>query len=162
MRGMQNWGCTGYGLTIAWTCALLVAGCGDGDGRGLVPVKGRVTVKGQPLDGAVVTFLAPPWQRGNLGARGVSDGTGAFAVIGSRLGKSGALPGDYRVTLSRMVDAEGKPLALSGGNPDSPGTYESIPAAFASAEKTTLTATVPPKGGPVEIDLPVDLVKKKN
>jgi hypothetical protein len=82
-------------------------------------------------------------------------------VIGSRLGKAGALPGTYRVTLSRMVDGEGKPLVFSGQSQEPPGAYESIPAAFTSAEKTTLTATVPPKGGPVEIDLPVDLMKKK-
>jgi len=70
-------------LPIAIT-AVLLAGCGS---DGLVPVKGRVLLDGQPLDGAAVLFEP---EGGGVPATGVTDASGGFTLATS--GRGEALP----------------------------------------------------------------------
>src|SRR5512138_20654 len=79
----------------------LVAGCG-GSGAGDLPelaeVTGRVTMAGQPLEGAIVVF--EPRQGGSL-STGVTDADGRFELIYSQDHK-GAVPGQHTVKVSKM------------------------------------------------------------
>ncbi len=77
--------------------ALGASGCGGRDGP--VAVTGVVLLDGQPVSGATVAFL-PAGETGRP-ATGFTDAQGAFRLTTSGKG-DGALPGDYRVVVTRL------------------------------------------------------------
>jgi Domain of unknown function (DUF6795) len=100
------------GLTVLLSAA---AGC---DGRRTpVPVSGTVTLDGQPVEGATVTFhLVSDDKDGRL-ATGQTDRTGTFRL---RTGdEDGVRPGDYKVVIVKSVLA-GPKVKM----PDFPDTPE--------------------------------------
>jgi len=130
---------------------VILAGCG---GAKLVPAEGTITLDGKSLPNAVITFTP-------------SDGKGADSVATSTAegkftlftrGKAGAMPGDYKVT----VTAGGKPgdgppaelkeqakidymkkKMLDGGTAAPPKTAEQLALSkFSQAATTPLTAKV--------------------
>ena len=135
------------------------AGCG-GDGLKRVPVRGRITAQGVPLDEAVIQFLPAGSTRGE-GGIGRSDNEGNYSLTGSRNGIRGVVPGDYRVRVSRLVAPDGTPLGPDGREADTPGSHESLPREFASLDATPLKFTVPPSGGVVDIDIPAKVLRRK-
>ncbi len=75
-------------------CVVMVAGlagCGS-DGIGTAAVKGTVTYKGAPVDGATVMF-APTGSDGKTAA-GTTDAQGNFTLATIEAG-DGAMPGSY-------------------------------------------------------------------
>jgi hypothetical protein len=76
-------------------CLLLAAGCGGG--LKPVPVTGDVTLDGKPLANAGVLFC--PVEKGPE-AIGVTDASGKFQLSSTE--HSGALPGQYRVTITKQ------------------------------------------------------------
>ncbi|MBN2577819.1 MAG: hypothetical protein JXB10_02425 [Pirellulales bacterium] len=76
-------------------CLLLAAGCGGG--LKPVPVTGDVTLDGKPVDDAGVLFC--PKEKGPV-AIGVTDAAGKFQL--SSNDHSGALPGQYRVAITKQ------------------------------------------------------------
>ena len=85
--------------TLPWsrwvmTSVVVLAGCGGG----LVPVAGTVTLDGEPVAGAKVTFIpAGP----GIPATGTTDATGRYELrIGS--GRTGVPRGRYGVTVSKL------------------------------------------------------------
>lgn len=134
-------------------------GC-QGDGIRLVPIQGTVTIKGKPLDNATIQFTPTPGVQ-SPGGVGISDGNGSFTVIGSRMGGKGLVPGEYRVSVLRAVGADGLPLTNDVSGHVSQDSYESIPRRYTTPETSPLTAVVPPQGGPLSIDIPEDLVRRK-
>lgn len=84
---------------------LLLAGCGPGDG--LATVKGRVTLDGQPLEGALVEFQ--PLAAGGSPSSAITDAGGHYRLMYT-FQKAGALPGEHVVTIRTgrsYVDEEG-------------------------------------------------------
>ena len=86
--------------------AVLLAlwGCGGGDGLPRQAVSGTVTLDGQPLDAALITFTP-------LGA-GSDSTSGAAQVAGGSFSISqadGLIPGEYRVAISVSKEAPVKP-----------------------------------------------------
>ena len=80
--------------------ALLVSnGCDDG----LVEIRGVVTLDGEPLQAATVTF-ADPRGKGRP-AGGFTDENGQFLLTSFRP-QDGVPPGDYRVTVTKVADGE--------------------------------------------------------
>ncbi|GAG11349.1 unnamed protein product [marine sediment metagenome] len=73
---------------------LLAAGCGSADG--LARVKGTVTLKGQPLEGAVVDFrpLAP----GGSPSSGITDAEGRYLLM-YNFSTAGAMQGEHVVSI---------------------------------------------------------------
>jgi hypothetical protein len=126
-----------------------------------VPVKGVVTLDGQPVEGAVVHFLVPGEQTEGRPAFGTTDHEGRFRL--STLGREdGALPRDYRVVVFKYVPArpdvqipafpktpKGKAeredflYKLYG---DKPHTQNILPAKYADINTTPFQITVPTKG----------------
>jgi hypothetical protein len=87
---------------------LVFAGCGEADPFEHVGVSGKVTLNGEPLDGATITFV--PTVTG-AGAHGqISAGT-------YKIGRSeGPGPGSYRIEISKNV-ASGRKIP----DPEYPG-----------------------------------------
>jgi hypothetical protein len=78
-----------------------VVGCGDAN---LGRVRGTVTLDGQPLDGAMVTF-APV--EGGRPAAGRTDAQGRYQLVYSR-DSSGAMIGEHLVTISTYDERPGE------------------------------------------------------
>ncbi|HEY7428712.1 MAG TPA: hypothetical protein VH682_31065 [Gemmataceae bacterium] len=133
-------------------------GCGDGLKR--VPVQGKITAKGQPLENATVQFIPAGSTQGE-GGMGVSDNDGNFTLIGSRAGAKGVVAGEYKVRVSRLLARDGTPLPADAKQADNPGCKESVPVPYASLEATPLKATVPEAGGEVAIDIPAKILGRK-
>jgi hypothetical protein len=122
------------GLVLSLVC---VVGCGDTGADyskvELISVGGKVTLDGQPLAGAVVTFDAPDGQF----AYGLTDAGGAYALqLDSQ--KSGCTPGPktVRISTARKIiglnAAEGEGAAEVGeANPE--------------ASKSAVAEKVPPR-----------------
>jgi len=96
----------------------ILCGCGSGGAKNdkrlkTVNVSGVVTYKGQPVDGATVTFN--PGVATNPNA--ASDGKSAFATtdaqgrynLGTYATGDGAIPGKYFVTVTKVLSHERKP-----------------------------------------------------
>jgi hypothetical protein len=116
-----------------------------------VEVAGLLRMDGKPLTSALVTFV-PSGSTKGVECTGLTDDAGKFSLTQLR-GGSGAPPGEYRVVVNRFVKGDGKPVALGMGEfPADVGAVESLPPRYSSME-STLTATVPPMGGAISLDL---------
>jgi len=102
-------------LAVALVCG--AAGCGGKDKP--IPVEGVVLLDDQPLAGATVTF-APLAEEG-VPATGRTGQDGKF-TLATGDGRSGALPGEYKVMVSKAEAME-----LPGGQaPKSPEEIEQM------------------------------------
>jgi hypothetical protein len=115
------------------------------------PVSGVVTYKGQPVEGATITFFAQPGK--GRGAVGSTDASGQFTMTTFQP-KDGAIPGSYRVSISKM-DMEGAPAEGGpptggkkgeGGEPFSGIAKDLLPTKYKDAGKSGLTAEVKEDG----------------
>jgi hypothetical protein len=130
---------------------MFLVGCGgptvDPNRPKTYPVKGVVTYKGEPVEGATVMFMASGSQE--RGAIGKTDTSGGFALTTFEAA-DGALPGPYRVTVSKTVveDApeEVGPGDASGAEPFSGTAKDLLPTKYKDANKSGLTAEVKETG----------------
>lgn len=91
------------GFAAVMLLSFTIAGCGGSTGPKPVPVKGKVMLKGKPVDGAEVTFLSTTAGRS---ASGRTNADGTFSLTTMKTG-DGAPPGDYVVTISK-IETKGK------------------------------------------------------
>jgi hypothetical protein len=119
--------------------ALLLAGllgCGSSE---TVVVTGTVTLNGEPLAGAAVTFY-PDGTTGGLGGNGWTGPDGRYTLTSARGGK-GTLPGTYRVVVSRFLNPDGS--APDPKVPPAEGkARETLPGRYSDRDATELRATV--------------------
>jgi len=114
----------------------------------VAPVKGTVTMQGQPLADADVTFYfdgTPP--QGYIGSTAKTDSAGKYELITNA--QKGAPPGSYKVTVSRFVDKSGN---VPKNDPEAGSDVEqmlqsgvltqSVPPTFSDREQTQKTAEV--------------------
>lgn len=129
---------------LAGCMALVLAGCG-----GPVPVEGKVTLDGKPLAGATVVFIP---EGGGPESGAMTEEGGEFRLVTTKT--EGALPGVYRVTVSKK---EWPP----GVTPPDPTKMtfasvklkkETVPLKYTVQDKTPLRITVP-GGGTKEVHL---------
>jgi hypothetical protein len=80
---------------------LLSAHCGCGGKDRLVKLEGVVTLDGEPVEGAIVSFL--PDEGAGRFASGTTTKDGSFRLTTNRP-DDGALPGNYRVTVTLIPD----------------------------------------------------------
>ncbi len=95
--------------TLAAACCFFVIcflGCKGDNLPKTVPAEGIVTLDGNPVEGAIVVFIAT---QGNYNATGHTDASGKFKMNAFDT-KSGAVPGSYKVEISKtiMESATGK------------------------------------------------------
>lgn len=136
-----------------------LSACGSSDGLDRVPIMGLVTVEGTPLPGAVLSFTPANGTPG-LGALGTSDEAGKFEVVSSRQDDAGIPPGEYTVRVSRLAMPDGTPVPPDAPDADYPGSKESVPAPYSSAD-SPLKVTISPAGGEIQVDIPAKLLEPK-
>ena len=161
-------------VTLMFSLAALgFSGCGEKP----VPVNGIVTLDGKPVEGATVTFGTDDGKR-SYG--GFTDASGAFSLSGG--GVLGALPGTYKVTVTKSKKIEGSD-GMEAGNSDAMKQMEKmakeskgsnkgpggmmpgggtgvvappkseLPSVYATMKSTTLTVTVPAPNLPITLEL---------
>jgi hypothetical protein len=133
-------------MQIRWTLlvslglATLFAGC-EQRPYGLAPVSGVVTLDGNPVPGAQVSFQ-PQGGSGNEnpgpGSAGVCDDSGRYVLTTIR-NEPGAVPGSHAVRIYGP-----KTSVNSGSDTDAPGKKELFPPRYNF--QTELTFDVPPEG----------------
>ena len=129
--------------------ALAAVGCGGKYSP--VAVEGTVTLDGQPLDGAMVSFL--PQEGAGRAATGMTDADGTFQLTTFQEG-DGALPGTYRVIVTRTDAIPEPPEPLRPGNAQKVREHyrevmahrdkkSSLPAVYGDETKTPFIFSVP-------------------
>lgn len=130
-----------------------MAGCSGGGIAGLYPVSGTVTYQGQPVEGALISFIGKGETRPAT-AVSKKDGTYELYTLDSR----GALPGSYNVVVTKTeappesankdlgmspagVDLSMEQAAANVGKP-LPKPKELLPAKYGSPATTTLNFEV--------------------
>jgi len=97
-------------FAFIWLVFLLLAlGCSQGNPIGAVPVSGKVTYKGQPVEGATISFIPASETRPAIAISGPG---GAYHLM--TLDVPGAMPGNYTVIVRKNdVAAEStKPVTM--------------------------------------------------
>ena len=113
---------------------MCVTGCGRGDLK-TVPVSGAVTLNGQPLAAASVSFQPASQAAVAPGSYGVTDTTGRYQLRVTVTGQAGAIPGKHRV---RIVSAQ-----QTGSNDANLAVQDPVPLRYRDG---SLTFDVPEKG----------------
>lgn len=120
------------------------------------PVTGTVTMGGAPVDGANVIFQLSD---GSRSSSGVTDASGNY-TLSTFASEDGALPGEYRVAVTKYE----KEAAASGQfdestytepdpNAPSTGPKNLLPAKYANAQSSGLTATVKEESNTIDLTL---------
>lgn len=115
--------------TISFSLVLLcLLGCGgNDDGYQVTPVKGRVTLNGDPLADAEIAFhFQGEAPEGYTGAFGKTNADGQYELLTDV--RTGCLPGEHKVTVNKTVQAD---------DPQPP-----VPDKYASVDSTDITKTV--------------------
>jgi len=128
---------------------LVGAGCG-GDGLKRVPVRGKVTAGGAPVDKCTVQFLPLGGTKGQ-GGLGNTDQDGNYKMASGTL--AGIVPGEYKVRLSRYIARNGQPATTREDLMQNPDVRNSIPRKYSGMD-SPLRFTVPEAGGEINIDIP--------
>jgi hypothetical protein len=111
---------------------LLLAGCGGSGNPPTAKVTGTVTLKGAPVDGALVTFNP---ERGRP-ASGVTDVSGKF-TLSTFIKDDGAVLGKHKVTIAESN--RDKPPPMPGFGEPLPSRF---PAKYGKAESSPLSENV--------------------
>ncbi|MGQ9506075.1 MAG: carboxypeptidase-like regulatory domain-containing protein [Thermogutta sp.] len=147
-----------FRLTGVWLSAitlLIVSGCGSRGPR-LAVVKGRVTLDGQPLANAIVTFTPVA---GGPASTGTTNSNGEYELA-CQLGR-GAVVGQHKVSVRSQPPVPTGAGAVSSDDPSyqyggqdsstAPVFQEKIPAKYNT--QTTLVKEVKPGTNEINLDL---------
>jgi hypothetical protein len=121
-----------------------------------VPVKGTVTMGDKPVSDARI-FFAPKGHTEGQGASGMTDAQGTYELFtmnphGEKV--PGAIPGEYKVTISKILKPDGTPVPPDSKEPPMMfGGTESMPIEYSDHVQTRLIATVVPSGPPIDFKL---------
>ena len=126
-----------------------------GCGSDMVQVTGMVSLDGEPLEGATVTFFRADGK--GRPAAGITDPQGSFNMT-SYQANDGLPPGDYKVTITKVVNgtdfktssaslekkhrtayAKAKPVS-----PEVPDMKKVLPLLYENPRETPFTCRVPP------------------
>lgn len=150
---------------ILAAAALMVGGCfgpaGSKYAHQLVPAGGRISVGGQPLADATVSFVPVEGGAGTVGATAFTAADGRFKAITPLPNTDvsrcvGLIPGRYRVVLRKLAMPNGTPVPTDIDESEAlaRGARNALPSRYGTAEHTPLTVDVP-AGGSEDLDLEV-------
>ena len=131
---MRRW----LGGAFLLVASMILTGCG-GEADGLVPATGTITIDNQPGANAAVAFVPQTGTPGN-GGTAIADAAGHYEIV-SPQGKKGIAAGNYKVTVSRRLNADGSPPDPNVPEIES-SAKETLPIKYRDRDKTELTATV--------------------
>ena len=126
-------------ISIALIFGALAAGCSE-PGPDMLPVSGSVTLNGKPFGGATISF----WSDVHVAAA-TTDADGRYQL------DPGAVPGDYKVTVTDYVEPSHQPGMevppdMLPSAPRSANRFTTIPAKYARGDQTVLSITVAEPG----------------
>jgi hypothetical protein len=126
----------------------LLLGCGGRAGLpGLVPVAGTVTLNGEPVEGALISFAPTSSDSNARSASAITDKNGKF--VGSTLDyNDGMQPGEYQVFITKTTGTggEGTDERGGGGGESARQIINHLPLKYADKGTSGLTVSIPPKG----------------
>lgn len=123
---------------IVVTCSVAFVGCNHEPPP--LPIEGVVSLDGQPLAEAQVTFQPKNGFRGYNSAAGMTDKQGRFTLTNGS-GTAGLCEGEYVVTFSKAVLPNGKPLP-AGAKPSEAGARELLPERYRDPQALANVITV--------------------
>ncbi len=146
----------GWNVVVFALAVAVLVGCGGTKSEiKTVPVTGVVTLDGQPVAGATVTFS--PKSADGRAASGITDQSGRYTLTTAGAGE-GAVPGSYAVAITKVAAQQAAPAndpRAAGGNlsPEeakmimgqqraATGAVNELPAKYAKADTSQLEATV--------------------
>jgi hypothetical protein len=133
-------------IVVSIFCGLsFAAGCGPNLSHlpKTVPALGVVTLDGKPVEGAQVVIV--PANSEATGAYGTTDASGKFSLRAFEE-KDGAIPGDYKVQVTKTVEVKlsGPKGSLDGGDPV---RFDyGVPARYTGVKTSGLSVTIPDSG----------------
>lgn len=132
-------------VVVSFLGLACLAGCGEGSNNPkTAKVTGKVTLDGQPLEGAIVMF-APEGGAGNA-ASGTTDASGTYSLT-TFVRDDGAVPGSYQVSVTKAPEGSG---GAAAGVTDEDAAYK---AAEAAGEDLSGTKGAP--SGEVKSPVPI-------
>jgi len=148
-----------FGLLCLSVSLFVFSGCGTSDPRhkDLVPASGTVTYKGNPVDGAVITFFHEDPAKQGGGAISEADGTFTLKTYSG----NGTHPGTYTVTVLKdnvvypISDEEILRLEQEGKSIPEPTIEMLLPKKYRLKTTSDITITISPKG---DKNLKIELV----
>ena len=150
-----------FGLAIL--VLVVSAGCSGGNAlpdfvEHLAPAQGKVTMKGKPLEGAMVTFHPADPNSRAMAAYGNTDATGAYEMKTIAVGHGpqlGAVEGEYVVTISKIAMKDGSPIPpdMSDADAEAEGAREVIPPQYNRPERSQLKARVAKEAAQLDFSL---------
>jgi hypothetical protein len=142
-------------FVVALSLLAIVCGCGSRRPE-TVPVGGVVTLRGKPVEKAMVMLSPVEPHAGDTPACGVTDHEGRFTLSSTTDAKLGVTPGKYRITLTKkeetgiLVDKNG----LEGGvAPTGVKITWIIPEKYSNQNTSGLTVEVKPGMTPLNLDV---------
>jgi hypothetical protein len=134
-------------LTVLLVASLVAVGCRRPPG--LVPVSGRVTLDGKPVEQMIVNLTPLGDTQGN-GALACTDSEGRFTLLDSR-GAAGAYVGGYKVSFYPSAGrSKQKDPAMDVVSVPDPG---GLPGIYLDPNNTPLRATIPQGGATMDFIL---------
>ncbi|MDR3108483.1 MAG: hypothetical protein LBU65_02175 [Planctomycetaceae bacterium] len=142
----------------------MLSGCSQ-SGIGVSPVSGTITLNGEKVGGAFVSFVSKDGSTRN--ASGVTDDAGHFELQTSGATHAGAMPGEYIVLVSKtinvdktgreLVPADTPPSPVPSGNSTAmssmPLVKSVLPEKYNMPAKPLLEATVTKRKNQFTFDL---------
>ncbi|MDR1384639.1 MAG: hypothetical protein LBJ67_12475 [Planctomycetaceae bacterium] len=136
--------------TIILFFVLFIGGC-NSRGISVTTVTGEVTYNGTPVENALISFV--PQTPNGRGASGQSESNGAFVLLTQGATQSGAMLGEYKVLVSKVVeiDSSGKEVKrelvenYDPVNPPQQKMYPQknlLPEKYSKEDSTEFTVTV--------------------
>lgn len=128
-----------------------LAGCSDSGGLGTVPVKGTLTIDGQPANDVTITF-APLDSTMPTASGVVSDGS--FELYSGAKAEPGAVPGKYKIVLAQAASSEETPDYMQAGATGAPQQELSFPVMYIDASTSDKEVEVTSGSNDIKIDIP--------
>lgn len=126
-----------FGTGLLLLASITFLGCGTGES--VTPVTGTVTVDGQPLDGASISFLPEAGTKAGVGGSAKSDSSGKYSVKTAK-GSDGLPPGKYTITVTKSELKD--PSLAEGGGVTEADLIHYVPKKYNSPETSGLSTTV--------------------
>ncbi|MFO7906637.1 MAG: carboxypeptidase-like regulatory domain-containing protein [Planctomycetota bacterium] len=142
-------------ISVVALCVVCLTcmGCGPG-GPELGKVSGKVTMDGEPLDNALVTFSPV---EGGRSSSGKTDENGNYTL--SFADRTGAVVGTHKVSVTTLTEVEGEDMSEVGS--DSDAYMEQAMGGASDYDNATVTEQIPAKYN-TETELTFEVESGKN
>ena len=126
---------------------LVLSGCGQRGLKGLVPAEGMVTLNGEPVEGASISFAPQSGVPDARSAAAMTDKNGKFVATIFNYG-DGMQPGEYQVFVTKTTGTGGEssPEDKNRRGTDDRRVVNHLPPKYNEKTTSGLTVSIPPAG----------------